>query len=96
MQYYRRILVKTDVGAGWGFWLLFVMQTANGSSNSLLKVMATYICLLVLCAQSLSWSCLHLGASVSGRHTGSSHAYVILKSQETVDGVSLFTVRPSS
>lgn len=72
------------------------MQVANGSHNSLLKVIETCICLLVLCSQFPPQSCLHLGASVSGRHTGSCHAHIVLKNQEAVNDISLFTVRPSS
>lgn len=94
MQYYRHRLVSQG-RCRWLGLLALVMQGANSSSNSLLKVMTTYICCLILCAQSAPGSCLHLGASVRGRLTGSSHAHVILKSQGAVHGISLFAVRAS-
>lgn len=95
MQYYRHRLVS-QVRCRWLGLLALVMQVANSSSNSLLKVMTTYICCLILCAQPAPGSCLHLGASVRGRLTSSSHAHVILKSQGVVDAISLLTARPSS
>lgn len=95
MPYYRHRLVS-QVRCRWLGLLALVMQIANSSSNSLLKVMTTYICCLILCAQPAPRSCLHLGASVRGRLTSSSHAHAILKSQGAVDGISLLTVTPSS
>lgn len=94
MQYYRHRLVSQG-RCRWLGLLALVMQGANSSSNSLLKVMTTYICCLILCAQSAPGRCLHLGASVRGRLTGSSHAHVILKSQGAVHGISLLAVRAS-